>query len=77
MTVQMKFAKHESYKGYFVGQAGANTYFVSKSGFGWHARLSTESGVQLIGIHNVDKLVYDNRGQAEEACSIHATKVGA
>ena len=70
MTVQMTFTPSGSTnrKCYKASHNGVD-YYVFKSQFGWHAGLDP-----VTSSRRVDKLVYDNRGQAEEACNIHAER---
>ena len=70
MAVQMTFVKHPSIKQHFTASNNGVSYIVSKSSFGWHAKMNTsEHGLSY---SHVDKLVYDNRGQAQYACDLHA-----
>ena len=70
MAVQMTFVKHPSIKNHFTASHDGVDYIVSKSSFGWHAKMNcSKYGLQY---EHVNKLVYDNRGQAQYACDLHA-----
>ena len=70
MSVQTTFVKHTTIKGYFEASINGFVYYVYKTQFGWHAAFGNENGFS-----HVDLLNYDNRGQAENACNIKATKL--
>ena len=70
MTVQMTFAKHHKIKQYFTVTHSGIAYLVTKSAFGWHARFNDPAAG--LAYHHVGALTYDNRGQAEYACNLHA-----
>lgn len=70
MVVQMTFVKHPSIKQHFTASHDGVSYIVRKSAFGWHAKMNASKyGLQY---EHVSVLVYDNRGQAEYACNLHA-----
>ena len=75
MAIQMTFAKHPQIKQHFLASINGFDYIVAKSSFGWHARVNNP-GVNQTYEH-VDQLVYDNRGQAEYACNMHANMEAA
>jgi len=70
MAVQMTFVKHPLIKQQFGSAHDGVVYIVSKSKFGWHAKMNcSKYGLRY---ENVSALVYDNRDQAEYACNLHA-----
>ena len=70
MAVQMTFVKHSAIKQYFTADHNGINYIVKKSMFGWHATFGDPEGI--LRYEPVDQLLYDNRGQAEYACNLHA-----